>query len=435
MEGEKFDAIIVGAGPAGVPAALTLARAGLDAVIIERGEYPGAKNMTGGILFSTILNKLIPNFWEEAPVERNVTRRRFALLSEDSELAVDIRSDSFNSPPYNNSFTVLRAKFDRWFAGKAEEAGALLITDTVVDDLIWREGKVVGVRTRREEGDLYADVVVCAEGANSLLAEKSGLKPRPSPDHMGIGVKEVIALPSEVIEDRFSLVGGEGAGFEYLGGAAVMGMFGGGFIYTNKDSVSLGITCSIRDMSAREHKPNDILEHFKSHPAIRPLIRGGETVEYSAHMIPEGGYRALPRLFADGLLLVGDSAGLVNASIYHEGSNLAMASGVFAAETIIEAKKRGDFSANTLSLYEKKLRDSFVMKDLKKFRRMSEFCLRNPQVFEKYPDLLNRIAGDYFTITERPKSDVEKGIIGRIRREVGFLRLARDILKAGGSMR
>ncbi|GAH01345.1 unnamed protein product, partial [marine sediment metagenome] len=129
---EKFDCIIVGAGPAGITAAYKLAKSGLNVVVLERGIYPGAKNVMGGILFTTILNKLIPEFWKEAPLERRISSRRFCLLSEDTELSFSFDTAKFDNPPFNNSFTVLRAKFDQWFASKAEEVGATVISGAVV---------------------------------------------------------------------------------------------------------------------------------------------------------------------------------------------------------------------------------------------------------------------------------------------------------------
>src|SRR4030067_2906786 len=217
----KFDAIVVGAGPAGISAAYVMAKQGMDVAVIERGEYPGSKNLFGGILFTTILNKVIPNFWEEAPVERNVISRKFSVLSEDSGIAFELKSERFNQPPFNNTFTVLRSKFDRWFAEKTEsifnENPFIFSGFTVVDFL--KDGeKIIGVMTDKE-GPMNADVVICAEGANSLLAEKLGLKKKPSPDEMVTGVKEEIALPKEVIEDRFSLSDSSGVAIEFFGNA------------------------------------------------------------------------------------------------------------------------------------------------------------------------------------------------------------------------
>ncbi len=419
---DKFDVIIVGAGPSGSAAALTLAKAGLSVVVFERGEYPGAKNMFGGVLYTPILNRLVPNFWEEAPIERHITKRRFGLLSEGSEAAFEYRCEDFNtSPPYNQSFSALRAQFDPWLAKKAEEAGAMIIPETVVDDLIWKDGKVCGVKARREGGEVEADVVIAADGVNSFLAKKSGLRKAFTWNVLAVAAKEVIALPRETIEDRFSLEGDEGVAMEFFGDA-VAGMVGAGFIYTNKETLSVGVACTINAFIDKKIVPNDLLERFKAHPSIRRLIRKGETLEYSGHMIPEGGYNQVPEIITDGLVLVGDAAHLVNASFYHEGTNLAMASGLYAAETIIEAKEKGDFSQKGLQGYRTKLEESFVLKDIKKYRLVESWANKNPKFFKEYPDLALDLLKDYFTISEKPKETIQKELTKKFRSKIKLLR-------------
>jgi len=340
-------------------------------------------------------------------VERHVTKRRYSILSKDSEIAMELAFDSFNTPPYNNSFTVLRAKFDQWFAKKAEDAGAIILTETVVDDFIWKDGKIAGVRARREGGDVFADVIVCAEGANSLLAEKAGLKKKPTDHQMISAAKEVISLPMEVIEDRFNLENDEGMTMEFFGDA-VKGMIGSGFIYTNKDSLSVGIGCPISVMKENNMRPNDLLDAFKVHPMVRKFLRGGKTEELSAKMIPEPGYKNLPKFIANGLLIVGDSAGLVNPSLYREGSNMAMASGVIAGEAILEAKEKGDFSEATLNSYVNRLNDSFVMNDLKRYGDAPEKVSAMPQLFKEYPDAILEMAKGYFTVSDMSKEEMQK---------------------------
>ncbi len=173
---QQFDAIVVGAGPAGSSAALAMARAGLQVALIERGEYAGAKNVSGAALYApNLLAGLLPDYWEEAPVERYMTRRVVTFLGKEAATSLDFRTNRFSKPPYNG-FTILRPRFDRWLANKAEEAGALLITSTVVDDLLYKNKQVIGVRCRREEGDLYAPIVIAADGANSFLAKNAGLQ-------------------------------------------------------------------------------------------------------------------------------------------------------------------------------------------------------------------------------------------------------------------
>ncbi|MFQ5744378.1 MAG: FAD-dependent oxidoreductase, partial [Acidobacteriota bacterium] len=175
MSTERFEVIVVGAGPSGTAAALTLARQGVEVLVIERGDFPGAKNIFGGILYSNVLHELVPEFWQEAPIERHIVNRRWVTLDEDTQVALDLKSARFDKPPFNHTFTALRSKFDRWFAGKAEEAGAFIINETNVEELLFEEGRAVGVRTGREEGDVLASCVILAEGANALLAEAGGI--------------------------------------------------------------------------------------------------------------------------------------------------------------------------------------------------------------------------------------------------------------------
>ncbi len=422
-DGEKFDCIVVGAGPAGVACAYVLAKAGLSVAILERGEIPGSKNVMGGILYSTILNKLIPNFWEEAPVERRIVKKSFSLLSADSEVGMALRFEDFNKPPFNNTFSVLRGKFDPWFAKKAEEQGAMLLNQAVVDKIIIEDSKAVGVKTRLAEGDLYADVIVIAEGAHSLLAGDLGLRGIYPPEHMVTCAKEVHSLAKEVIEERFNLEGDEGMSLEYFG-AAVKGFVGSAFIYTNKDTLSVGIGVSTRALKYGKTTPNEIIEGFKEHPSIRRLIKGGKLLEYSAHMIPEFGYGHLPELTMGGLIIVGDAAGFVNMNpLYHEGSNLAMASGMIAADTILEAKKKGDYSGRELSKYRRRLEESFVLKDLKRYKGISNFAMKHPEFFKEYPDLLIELARDFFTISDMPKGEARKLMLRKIIKRVNLLRL------------
>jgi len=425
---DKFDCIIIGAGPSGISCAYKLAKAGLNIVVFERGEYPGSKNVSGGVLYSTVLNKLIPEFWKEAPVERHVTKRRYSILSKDSDIALELTFDSFNNPPYNNSFTVLRSKFDQWFAKKAEDAGAIILTETVVDDFIWKDGKIAGVRARREGGDVFADVIVCAEGANSLLAEKAGLKKKSTDHQMISAAKEIISLPREVIEDRFNLSGDEGVVMEFFGDA-VKGMIGSGFIYTNKDSLSVGIGCPISVMKENNMRPNDLLDAFKAHPMVRKFLRGGKTEELSAKMIPEPGYKNLPKFIANGLLIVGDAAGLVNPSLYREGSNMAMASGVIAGEAILEAKEKGDFSEATLNSYVNRLNDSFVMNDLKRYGNAPERLSKMPQLFKEYPEAILKMAEGYFTVSDLPKGEIQQSARKDFKDKISIWKFLWDIYR------
>lgn len=429
MSQETYQAVVVGGGPAGLAAAMTMVRHGLrEVLLLERGAHPGCKNVSGGILFTPTLERLVPRIWEtDAPLERPVTRRTFSILSERDAASFSFAAGDWSEPPYNHSFTVLRAPFDRWLAARAEAEGVAILSGVTVDGLVKDDrGRVTGVRTRVEpgsdpgEGIIGTGLVILAEGANALIAEKELLRPRILPQDSAVAVKEIVALPEGVIRDRFCLGERGGEGREYYG-ESVRGMFGSGFVYTNRDSLSVGVAVSIKDLSASGLTPNDLLERFKAHPAVAPLLAGGETVEYAAHMIPEGGYHRLGRLVADGVIAVGDAAGLVNVSPYHEGANLAIASGIMAGETAVEAIGRGDLSAASLEGYRRRLEESFVLQDMRKFAGMPNFLHENPHVFSAWPKAALAALGDLLTISETPKQAAENRAMGRLQREVGLL--------------
>ncbi len=437
MEVEKFDAVVVGAGPAGAAAATTMARAGLSVVLVERGEYPGAKNVMGGVLYGRMAAEVVPEFWTQgAPMERVVVEERLWLATDDGAVSVSHRSGkgAYHPDGCPNAFTVLRAKWDRWFAQKAEEAGALLVPGTTVEDVLWQDGRVVGVRTGREEGDLYADVVVLCDGVNSALVQRARLRDHPvEPHHLALGVKEVVGLPPEVIEARFNVERGQGVTIEIYG-AVTRGMSGYGFLYTNHDSVSVGVGVLVSHLMRTRIPPYELLEGLKQHPLIRPLLAGGETLEYSAHAIPEGGWRAMPKLYGDGVLVAGDAAMMVNG-LHREGSNLAMTAGRLAGEAVVEAKRRGDFSARTLSLYAAKLEESFVLKDLRKYRDLPELAERRPDLFGAYAELANLMVHEMLTVDGVPKRDKQRRIWREVTRRKPLWNLARDLYEVWRAIR
>lgn len=430
---QEFDAIVVGAGPAGSSAALAMVRAGLQVALIERGEYPGAKNVSGAALYAPdLLADLLPGYWEEAPIERFLTRRILTLLGEEAAVSLDFRTNHFNQPPYNG-FTILRPKFDRWLASKAEAAGALLITSTVVDDLLYKDEQVVGVRCRREDGDLYAPIVIAADGANSFLAKQAGLQHEFRADEMALGVKEVLRLDAHTIEERFNLNGDEGMTNEYVG-YATGEVKGGAFLYTNHDTLSIGVVVQIASLAQNKVRAYDLLDQFKQHPAVAPLVRDSMTLEYSAHMIPEGSWATLPTLSRAGFMVVGDAAGFVFATgLFLEGMNFAIASGLTAAATAQEAHADHDFSAQSMARYRKRLAASFVLKDLKNFRRAPAF-VNNERLQNVYPDLLCETMENIFRSNGKPRRKIGRVAIDTMRRKVPLLTMLRDGWQAGRAL-
>lgn len=385
---EHFDVIVVGAGPAGSAAALITARAGLKVLLIERGEYPGAKNVSGAVFYgSSILNELIPEWWEQAPVERHICRRELVLISPTTAVSLDFRSAApgYAEPPYNG-FTVLRPKFDRWFAEQAEAAGAFLLTSAVVDDVVREDDQVVGVKVRRDQGEVRGDVIIACDGANSWLARKAGLQRELHTHELSLGVKEVIGLDEAVIRQRFQLAGNEGMALEYVG-AVTEAVHGGAFLYTNRNSLSLGVLGQLSSLVEHKRRPYDLLETFKAHPAVAPLVRGGTLREYSAHLIPESGWKMIPSLFGDGMLVAGDAAAFCLATgIYIEGINYAMQSGLAAGEAAIQACRRREFSRYTLSSYMEYLRQRNVLTDFQAYRHAPNF-VNGERLQNLYPEL------------------------------------------------
>jgi electron transfer flavoprotein-quinone oxidoreductase len=429
--GEKFDVIVVGAGPAGLSCAYLLVKEGLKVVVIERGDFPGSKNVMGGVLYRQPTEEIFPGFWREAPLERHIVEQRAWVLTEQSAFKFAHRHQAFAEEPYN-AFTVLRARFDKWLGQKAREAGVLIVPETVVESAIKEGDQVVGVHTGRPDGDLYADVVIAADGVNSLLAQSLGLREEIPADQAALAVKEVIALPREVIEDRFNVTGDQGVTIEAYADAS-WGMVGTAFIYTNRDSLSIGCGALISQLVERGVEPNDLLEHLKSHPMVAPLLEGGEIREYLAHLIPEGGLHGMPKLSTHGLLVIGDAAMMVN-SMHREGSNLAMASAQFATQAVLRAKEWNDFSADSLAYYDQLVRDSYMHKDLYKYRNMARFFETHPAFFSLYPDLLNEAAREILTVDGVSKRTKQRRIFwDALRRRMPW-RMALDFYGAWRSI-
>jgi electron transfer flavoprotein-quinone oxidoreductase len=409
MAEEKFDVIVVGAGPSGNACAYTLATKGLKVLQLERGEYPGSKNVQGAILYSDALEKLIPDFREDAPLERHIIEQRIWMMDDRSYCGAHYRSEDFNEEKPNR-YTIIRAPFDKWFSRKVAAAGALVICETTVTELVRdAHDAVIGVRTDRDDSIIYADVVVLAEGVSGLVGTRAGLRSIPKPDTVALAVKEMHFMPAETIAARFNLQGDEGVVIE-TAGTITKGMTGTGFIYTNKECLSIGIGCLISDFTETSQTPYGLLEAFKNHPAVRPLLAGSEVKEYAAHMIPEGGYKAIPQLFGNGWVIVGDAGQFVNA-VHREGSNLAMTTGRIAAETIFDLKSHNQpMTAGNLSMYKARLDDSFVMKDLKKYKNLPR-TLENKHLFTTYPKLLSNAAQTYFRVDGVDKKSKENAIV------------------------
>ena len=427
MSEADFDVIVVGAGCAGSVAAYVAASAGKSVLMVERGNYAGAKNMTGGRIYSHSLKEVFPDFEQEAPVERKVTHERIALLDSESMMTIDFTSPEL-AREGADSYTVLRGPFDQWLAEKAEEAGAEAIYGIPVEELIKDEsGRVIGVRAGEDE--ITGQVVILCEGTNSMLAERCLGNPRPKPNQMAVGIKETFELPSSVIEDRFLTPEGEGAAMLFVGDCT-KGHVGGGFLYANKESISLGLVATISTTAAQDTPVYQMMEDFKNHPAIAPIIKGAKMVEHSGHMVPEGGYNMIPRYIFDGCLLAGETAGFcMNLGYQVRGMDFAVASGCMAAEAACEAIDKGDTSAAGLGSYKTKLEDSFVIKDLHTFQQWPATMEHWDRMFTEYPTMVREIFNGLFCVDGKPQQHLAKRMMPIIKKR-GLFSLFKEIRKA-----
>jgi electron transfer flavoprotein-quinone oxidoreductase len=412
---DTLDVIVAGAGLAGLACAHECAAAGLQTIVLERGDAPGAKNLSGGRLYLEPLRDLCGELLAGAPFERPLTSESIVLCGERE--AVSLRTDKTAVDEDPHSVTVLRARLDAHLAERVTAKGAMLLPGQRADSLIKRDGRVTGVKVGPE--NLHARVVVAADGVLSFLAEQAGLRSERHAQAYAVGIKEVIELDSQTIEERFGLGPGRGAARLYIG-RVTGGLPGGGFIYTNKDSLSLGLVARIDAL--REWKDEsvfaDLLEEFKQRPELAPLIAGGRTVEYGAHLIPEGGLHSLPAPGLPGLLLVGDAAGLVlNTGAVLRGMDLAMASGAMAGRSIAASFAAGAGGGDCLERYGSALKSSFIVREMRKHRRAAK-ALSQPRLYADYPDKLARLATELFETDAAGEHHSARQAIKKLRRAV-----------------
>ncbi len=438
---EKFDCIIVGGGIAGLSAAMVLARRGICFLLIERGEYFGAKNVSGGVLWGTDLARLVPDYSiSDGGIERFVNHRRLTLMDEESGFSVDFKSSHFNEEPYSG-VTVLRSKFDRWLANKVEEAiasgpnpdGSFLTTNILVDELVFDNGRVTGIRAGNET--IPANVVILAEGVNNLLTRQIKLEPAyVAAGYMAVGVKEVIRLGQSVVEDRFQLNGLSGFTNEFVG-YSTDGVEGGGFLYTNLDSVSIGLVIGMHGLREKQKTPYDLLDRFKTHTIVADMIRGGDVLEYSAHTVSTGHVKAVPkRLYADGVLVTGEAAHLLlNAGRAIQGMDYAMRSGMLAAEAVCDATERNDFSASSLKDYQTALENSYVLQDMNNFQDAVSL-LHHAAMHRAVPDIVCDFGRSFFTIGNEPSEKSARMLRASIKRHASYWELVKLGVRAARAL-
>jgi len=398
-----FEVIVIGAGVAGCVAAYQLARQGRSVLLIERGEAPGAKNLSGGVLYSRGIQQVFPGFLDEAPVERRITRNYINFLNGDSSVAIDYKDARLADPV--NAVTVLRAKLDPWLAEKCEEAGAMIMPGVRVDRVLTEQGRVTGVQAGDDE--LRSSVVIAADGVNSFIAKEAGLREKEPMNHLAVGVKSVVSLPRETIEARFNLTGDEGAAFAVVGDCTE-GVGGGGFLYTNIDSLSVGIVVRLDDLTAKKKIVTDIFDHFLQHQFIAPYLEGGELLEYGCHLVAEGGLHMIGEIVTDGMVVVGDAAGLtLNTGLTVRGMDLAVGSAVAAAEAVGAALDAKDTSKAGLAGYRERLFASYVGQDMKTYAKAPAF-LEVERMYKQYGELLASILYGAFNLDTQPREHMAK---------------------------
>ena len=420
MSLEGFEVAVVGAGPAGSAAALTLAREGVQVLLVERGAFPGSKNVFGGRIYSYALKRLLGERWKDAPVERFVRKEGITFMTADSSFSVE-----YESKDPTGSFTSIRSKFDKWLAEEAEKAGASLITDSRVDDLVLERGIVKGIIAGPDK--IPTDVVIACDGTTTNLARKAGLASMLEPREVSIGMKDVIELPADKMEERLGLEPEEGAAHVFVGECSG-GLRGGGFLYTNKDSLALGMVVGADDISTKKVPSHTLMDRLRNHRKVRRLIRGGKTIEYDAHMIPEAGPKMLTRPYTGGMLVAGDAAGhLLNNGYTFRGVDMAIVSGIAAAQTILEARKRKDYSAQSLQTYARRLREEPALKDMYTFSKVPRY-LRNNRLYNVYPELVCNAAEAIYRVDGNQKRKIYRELRTQTKGKVSTISLIRDLL-------
>ena len=335
-----FDVIVIGGGVAGAVCAYTLANKGREVLLIDRAAEPGSKNLSGGVFYCRVMEQVFPDFVNVAPVERRITRNCVSLINESSFVNIDYWDKRLSEPA--NAVTVLRAKLDAWLLEECEEAGVTVMLGVKVDSLIVEGQQIVGVTAGEDE--LRAHVVVAADGVNSFIAQQAGIRAKEPKKHLAVGVKSVIGLPRKILEDRFNVRGNEGVAYAMVGDCT-QGVAGGGFLYTNEESISIGVVMRLDDLEKSGLASSDVHDHMLNHPAIAPLLEDGTLLEYGCHLTIEDGPAMVAHdLTRPGLMIIGDAAGFtLNTGLTIRGMDLAAGSALAAAEAIEKAFQTMDF--------------------------------------------------------------------------------------------
>ena len=387
----EADVLIVGAGPAGLGCALHLANlikqhnasgakpelSTENIYVLEKGREIGAHQLSGAIMNPKALAELVPDFQKTAPLDTPVTDSAALVFTEKSSYRIPI-----TPPPFNNAgnFVISLNKLVKWMGGLVESTGVNIFKEFGGAELIYEGDGIAGVITEDKGLDkngkpkdnftpgyeLRAKVTVLAEGTRGSLTKQLVAKKNLgniNPQSYGIGIKELWDIQPGKLQPGYVA--------HTLGWPISTKMYGGGWIYgLSNNRVSIGLVIALEYENSR-FDPHEAFQMWKTHPFVRNTLEGGKLVRYGAKSLPYGGWYAMPRNYLDGGLIVGDSGSFLDSQRL-KGVHLAMKSGMLAAETIFEALKKGDYSANTLKLYKEKIDHSYIKEELWKVRNFHQ---------------------------------------------------------------
>jgi electron transfer flavoprotein-quinone oxidoreductase len=395
MHSSNFDVIVVGAGCAGLTAAIGLARAGFAVAVVEAAAYPGAENWSGCVYFCENLahsDILGPEGVEALAWERRLVERGFFASDGHSLLGMTYRDPE----AFRHCYTVLRPIYDHHLAQVAVRHGVALLTSTTVESLIRDEGRVIGVCTHR--GPLYAGLVFLAEGDASHLVTREGYErftdQREAPKFFQ-GIKQVIELPPGTIEDRFGVGPDQGVAYEMLlrngtlrGKHIRLNM--GGFVYTNRQSLSIGLVLPADNL--HEHfggDPNLLVEWFENLPALKPWLEGGKRGAFGAKIIRGGGAKDIPTLIDDGLAIGGAASAIGVDFPYPNFTGPATAMGLLLTRAAVQIRESGGhFSRDNLRRhYLEPLQQTHYWEDVEFLRRWPGYVKKTRTFFGQNLDL------------------------------------------------